>query len=448
MKGSAMFDRRDMKFANSVSVPLFGERLGTPDIRPNRRKRRKAKKAKSDEYTLAPLVAAGFMSKKSAEILKRGWDESLHPRGWHGRFGHGVGGPRDRNHKDDISPFPTAAPRRATGARKTTVSRAPVPRKSAAAAATTVAVPAPKKTPVPRVAAAPRKTSVSSAPKSVPASTGSYDHKSKSITDKKLIPKINRGGTHIMYDENKKPIVRAPYDDPGKAYYARNADPKTKISNDRLKEIFEDPSKMTAGEKKMIASAGGAKSLDGSDTISVETSRGTRHLERYAVFGQLRSKIAPGSGNRSATRQGADAREKQAAKRRSSGKMSAVGFGKLTDRIKDDWSEDGKTVPCVFCSKKLPHEAMSVETASPKALGGNYKNRGMTWPAHAECNTKAGKYAQDDPVAYLEEMLKKFYKLPLSTRKRLPFVYDEYPQLGKYPGTAAERTKYMKEGPK
>lgn len=388
------------------------------------------------------------------QIAKRFWDEALHPRlpgGHHGggefMSSHSSVPGESRHHRDDVSPFPDVKPkttRRATGAAKKT---------AAASTRGTVSPPAAK---TPRVAAVRAPKAVTTpAPKLVkPTATGApgtglYDHKAKTITDRKLIPKINRGGTHIMYkdDERKKPLVASPISDPGKAYYARNADPKTRISNERLKEIFENPDKMTPSEKKMIASAGGAKSLDGSDTISVETSRGDRHLERYQVFGQLRSKIAPGSGDRSATRLDEEKREKLAAKRRASGKVSSVAFGKIEKQITEDWSTDGgKTVPCVFCGNNLPPEAMSIETPKPKALGGGYKDRGGVWPAHATCNTGAGQYAQKDPIAYQEQMMKQFQKLPLATRKRLPFVYDFFPQLGKYPGTAAESTKHTKGG--
>ena len=253
-----------------------------------------------------------------------------------------------------------------------------------------------------------------------------------------------------MQNSDGTPIVSNPYQDPGEAYYARNVGPK-KISNARLKAIFEDPSKMTDEERRMVSSAGGAKSLDGTDKITVSTSRGPRELERYQVMGQLRSKIAPGSGDRSAQRTGisSERREKMAAKRRESGKVSSTEFGKISKQISDDWSTDGgKTVPCVFCGKPVNTAGMSVETPKPKALGGNYKDRGGRWPAHETCNTKAGEHAQKDPIAYQEEMMKRFNKLPAATRVRLPHVYDYFPQLGPYPGTAAQRTKYMKTGPK
>lgn len=388
-------------------------------------------------------------------IVKSFWDESRHPRipgGHHGGgeflnaggIGHELAGGRSAH---NISPFPDHVKP------KTTVRRATGAAKKAVPAVPKTAAPKTRTPPLKSVRAP--KAVVSAAPKlvrgtpAVSSSSGLYDHKAKNINDKKLIPRINRGGTHIMYkdDENKKPLVASPISDPGKAYYARNADPKTKITNERLKEIFENPEKMTPSEKKMVSSAGGAKALDGTDTIPVETSRGERHLERYAVFGQLRSKIAPGSGDRTATRLDEDKRGKLAAKRRASGKVSSAEFGKIEKKITEDWSTDGgKTVPCVFCHTNLPPQAMSIETPKPKALGGGYKDRGGVWPAHADCNTKAGEYAQKDPLAYQEQMMKQFLKLPTATKKRLPFVYDFFPQLGKYPGTAADHAKHTKGG--
>ena len=352
---------------------------------------------------------------------------------WTDGFGGGLGmdAPNARRlHRDDVSPFPASgAPRvarRATGARA-------APAKKAAA----------KKT-----VTAPAKTSP--APRRVNNSL--YDGSTGTVTSRGSIPRINRGGTHIQQHADGRPIVSRPYTDPGEAYYQRNAGPN-RITNERLQEIFEDPSKMTLAEKRMVASAGGAKALDGTDPILVSTSRGPRELERYALIGQLRSKIAPGSGNSKSgiTRGGLseERRKKMAEKRRESGKPNAAEFGKIEKQITEDWSTDGgKTVACVFCGKSLSPHSMSVETPKPKSLGGNYKDRGGRWPAHATCNTKAGEAAQKDPIAYQEEMMKKFTKLPLETRKRLPHVYDYFPQLGAYPGTAAQRKKFMAGGPK
>jgi len=298
-----------------------------------------------------------------------------------------------------------------------------------------------KKTAAKKVAASPRRVN-----------NTLFDHSTGTVTSRSSIPRINRGGTHIQQHADGRPIVTRPYTDPGEAYYQRNAGPN-RITNERLKEIFEDPSKMTLSEKRMIASAGGSKNLDGEDEIIVDTSRGPRALKRYDIIGQTRSKIAPGSGNSKSgiTRGGLseERRKKMAEKRRESGKPSAAEFGKIEKQITEDWSTDGgESVICVFCGKKMSPHAMSVETPKPKALGGNYRDRGGRWPAHHSCNTKAGEFAQKDPIAYQEEMMKKFNKLPLETRKRLPHVYDYFPQLGKYPGTAAQRTKYMARGPK
>ncbi|GAA2555082.1 hypothetical protein GCM10010423_65320 [Streptomyces levis] len=368
------------------------------------------------------------------------------PRDYRGRwtdtgFGMGRTTPNARRlHRDDVSPFPdsqaSSTRRRATGARSAT------PAKKTAAKKTTASVPRQTRTTAAKkTAAAPRRVNNSL-----------YDHSTGTVASRSSIPRINRGGTHIQQHADGRPIVTRPYTDPGEAYYQRNAGPN-RITNERLQEIFEDPSKMTLAEKRMIASAGGAKALDGEDKILVNTSRGVRELDRYQVIGQLRSKIAPGSGNSKSgiTRGGLseERRKKMAEKRRESGKPSAAEFGKIEKQITEDWSTDGgKTVVCVFCGKKMSPHGMSVETPKPKALGGNYKDRGGRWPAHNACNTRAGAAAQKDPIAYQEEMMKKFNKLPKDVRERLPHVYDYFPQLGKYPGTAAQRKKYMARGPK
>jgi hypothetical protein len=385
-------------------------------------------------------------------VAKRFHFDPRQPRDRRGRWsdtGLGMDAPNARRmHRDDVSPFPTGqAPSRrraASGARAATPAKKTAAKKATAAPAKKVAAKKTTTAPAKKTVASPRRASSSSTTNSL------YDSTRRTVSNRSDIPRINRGGTHVQQHSDGTPLVPNPYGDPGEAYYARNAGPK-KITNARLKTIFEDPSKMTAEERRMISSAGGAKSLDGEDMLTVQTSRGPRDLERYKVMGQLRSKIAPGSGDRSAQREGisSERREKMAAKRRESGKVSSTEFGKISEQISEDWSTDGgKTVPCVFCGKPVHSRGMSVETPKPKALGGNYKDRGGRWPAHETCNTKAGAAAQKDPIAYQEEMMKRFAKLPAETRVRLPHVYDYFPQLGTYPGTAAQRRKYMKTGPK
>lgn len=411
----------------------------------NKKKRRK--KQEQNEYTLQALETSGLYTPPVSK--RHPHYNPLEPRDRRGRWTHGGGGfsfeapNARREHRDDVSPFPQGQaprPRRGTGARAAAKKAVPAKKAAARPPAKKTAAPAAKKT-------AAKKTTTSA----VITSNDPFDHTRGTVANRSSIPRINRGGTHIMQGENGKPLVSNPYQDPGEAYYARNVGPN-RITDERLREIYEDPSKMTPEERRMVSSAGGAKSLDGTSTITVATSRGPRELERYQVFGQLRSKIAPGSGDRSSQREGisAERREKMAAKRRESGKPSSTEFGKMQKQITDDWSTNGgKTVPCVFCKKEMSPQGMSVETPKPKALGGNYKDRGGRWPAHNVCNTKAGRAAQDDPIAYQEEMMKKFKDLPPEVRVRLPHVYDYFPkQLGKYPGTAAQRRKYMKEGPK
>lgn len=417
------------------------------------------------------------------EIAKRVFNEALHPRVPRGNRNAGqftnspahsvmLGGSREIVRQRVATTRTTGAARKTAAPAKKAVTTpakktaAPVKR----AAPAKKAVPAKKAAatpPVKRVAAKKATTSPAPAAKKIaPAKKATPAKKTAStragaapnvnralyangtVASPSSIPRINRGGTHMMMNTNGTPLVPGSYDSPGEAYYARNVGPN-RISNERLRAIFENPDSMTVAERRMIASAGGAKNLDGEDMIEVQTSRGPRLMERYKVVGQLRSKIAPGSGNREETRQSAEAREKQSAKRRASGKPSAAGFAAMEKQITEDWSTDGgKSVVCVFCGKKMSPKEMSVETPKPKALGGNYRDRGGRWPSHASCNTKAGEQAQKDPIAYQEDMMKKFAKLPLATRKRLPHVYEYFPQLGAYPGSAAERAKYMAKGPK
>lgn len=393
------------------------------------------------------------------EVEKRWHFNPLQPRDRRGRWsdsGLGLDAPNARRmHRDDVSPFPeghTSSRRRATGARaatpakKTAAKKAtPAPAKKTAAKKTTAS--AAKKTAAPVTSS--RRSSGGGAAAAPGIDSSLFDHERRTV-DARNIPRLNRGATHIQRNADGTATVSNPYETPGEAIYARSFGPN-KITNARLKTIFEDPSKMTEQERRMFASAGTSKTLDGESMITVNTSRGPRELERYKVMGQIRGKIAPGSGDRSAQRAGmsSEKREKMAEKRRASGKVSSTEFGKISKQITEDWSPDGgKTVPCVFCNKKMNPAGMSVETPKPKALGGNYKDRGGRWPAHETCNTKAGQFAQKDPIAYQEEMMKRFKNLPPDVRVRLPHVYDYFPQLGPYPGTAAQRRKYMKTGPK
>lgn len=410
------------------------------------------------------------------EIAKRVFNEAMHPRVPRGNRNAGqftnspahsvmVGGNREIVRQRVATTRTTGAAKKATTtpAKKTAapVKRAApakkaVPAKKAAATPPVKRVAAKKATvaPAKKTTAAPAAKKAAPAKKTTSTRAGAAPNVNRSlyangtVASPSSIPRINRGGTHMMMNANGTPLVAGSYSSPGEAYYERNVG-SSRISNDRLRAIFENPDSMTVAERRMIASAGGAKNLDGEDMIEVQTSRGPRTMERYKVIGQLRSKIAPGSGSRDETRQSAEAREKQAAKRRASGKPSAAGFAAMEKQITEDWSTDGgKTVPCVFCGKNFKPNSMSVETPKPKALGGNYRDRGGRWPSHEACNTKAGAAAQKDPIAYQEDMMKKFARLPLATRKRLPHVYDYFPQLGKYPGTAAERAKFMAKGPK
>lgn len=407
------------------------------------------------------------------EIAKRVFNEAMHPRVPRGNRNAGqftnspahsimVGGDRETVRQRVATTRTTGAARKTAAPAKKAVTTpakktaAPVKR----AAPAKKAVPAKKAAatpPVKRVAAK-KATTAPATKKAVPAKKATSTrgapnvnralYANGTVASTSSIPRINRGGTHMMMQSNGRPLVPGSYATPGEAYYARNVG-VGRISNNRLRDIFEDPSNMTLAERRMIASAGGAKNLDGEDMIEVQTSRGPRLMERYKVIGQLRSKMAPGSGNREETRQSAEAREKQSAKRRASGKPSAAGFAAMEKQITEDWSTDGgKSVVCVFCGKKMSPKEMSVETPKPKALGGNYRDRGGRWPSHASCNTKAGEQAQKDPIAYQEDMMAKFARLPLATRKRLPHVYDYFPQLGTYPGSQAERAKYMARGPK
>lgn len=262
-----------------------------------------------------------------------------------------------------------------------------------------------------------------------------FDHAAKTITVKP--PRPNRGAkpTYDGFVPDNKLIPR------DRALYERNNGPKA-ITNARLKELFLDPSKITPQEKVLIASSRSAKSIDGNSVIrGIPTSRGKRDLERYDLIGQLASKFAPGSGNRSTKREGIseERRQKINEKRAISGKVSSTQFGQISDRIGKSWSTDGKTAICVFCGKPVRLAGMSIETPKPKAKGGGYSDPGNTWPAHKSCNTRAGAQAQKDPQTYYEDMMLKFkQRVPPEVKAKLPEVYKSH---SKYLGTYAAAKK-------
>lgn len=262
-----------------------------------------------------------------------------------------------------------------------------------------------------------------------------FDHAAKTILVKP--PRPNRGAkpTYDGFVDESKLIPR------DRALYERNNGPKA-ITNARLKELFLDPSKITQQERVLIASSRSAKSIDGNSTIkNIPTSRGPRDLERYDLIGQLASKFAPGSGNRSEKREGIseERRAKMNQKRIESGKVSSTQFASISEHIGKTWSTDGKTAICVFCGKPVRLQGMSVETPKPKALGGGYKDPGNTWPAHKSCNTRAGQIAQKDPQTYYEDMMKKFQQsVPPEVKAQLQAVYKSHQ---KYLGTYAAAKK-------
>jgi hypothetical protein len=279
---------------------------------------------------------------------------------------------------------------------------------------------------------------------------GVFDHKTKTVADKKMISRPQRGSTHV------RPGVKSAYSDPGRAIYDRN-NGTTKISDKRLKEIFEDPSKMTVKEKAMIGSATASAKLDGEKTLSVKTSRGPRELARYNVISQIRSKISPGSGDRStkSTNLSETVRAGKNAKRRESGKPSAPEMERIAKQVIEMWSTDGgRTVTCVHCNKSMGARGISLETPLPKELGGNYRDIPGIWPSHHKCNSAAGNKgisvkrssrkvsAQQDPQTYVEEMMRRFDRLPPEVKQRLPEVYKKFRKyLGPYPYAKSSRTR-------
>jgi hypothetical protein len=259
-----------------------------------------------------------------------------------------------------------------------------------------------------------------------------FDHSEKTIAIKP--PRPNRGGKpwyEGILPESKLSQV-------GDAYYQRN-NGTTAISDARLAQLFENPSKATANEKKLIASARGAKSIDGDRLIKIKTASGTKSRPRYDVIGQIAGKMVPGSGNRSGGAQARSGRSKEALaraqeKRRASGKENSLQQQKKVEVIAKDWAMSSTSVPCVHCGKAVRKSQISIETPKSKKIGGNYKDRGGMWPAHESCNTKAGAAANANPQLYLQDMMKKFQRnVPPSVKKNLPHVYAYFKkELGTY----------------
>lgn len=239
---------------------------------------------------------------------------------------------------------------------------------------------------------------------------------------------LPRRGEHQKKDV-KREFKPKTYLNPSEAHYLRNNGPLA-ISDKRLGEIFNDPTVATETELSLILSAGGNKEYDGVKKIKVYVVRSGEYKmkERYDIIGQIRSKMAAGSGDRSATRStlSEDRRQRANVKRRESGKNS---YERERRQMIEDWSLDGKTMICIFCGRKVSNSSASMETPKPKALGGGY-TRGNIFPAHESCNTKHGGEAQRNPKLYYEIMFSQDYyfnpkRVPPQLRKKLDPIFKK-----------------------
>lgn len=240
--------------------------------------------------------------------------------------------------------------------------------------------------------------------------------------------RLPRQGQHQKKDVQRK-YKPSTYIDPLTAQWLRN-NGDAKISDKRLREIFENPDTATDVERVLILSAGGSIERDGKRLIPAYSSKhgAIRKYERYDMVGQIRGKMAAGSGDRSAKRKTlSDERRSTANRKRAADKKNSN--APVLKKMIEDWSVNGKTMTCVFCGKPVSNAAASMETPKPKELKGAY-TRGNVFPAHKACNTKANAMVMRDPVGYYEMMFgPDFYfnpkKVPPEVRKKMDPVFKK-----------------------
>lgn len=254
-----------------------------------------------------------------------------------------------------------------------------------------------------------------------------WDHRKATLGTGRKLTRLPRGGQHQQRNTRSEFLPKR-FIEPEQAVYQRN-NGTTKISNQRLQELFEDPSKMTEKEKTLILSAGGQRDFDGGKPevkVYVVRSRDYKKKSRQEVITAIRAKVAAGSGDRSEARQTKEVRERQNKKRTESLKNSYEGIRK---QMIADFSTDGVKVMCIFCKRNMPVGAATMETPKPKELGGKYE-RGNVLPAHSSCNSKAGKLAQRNPEKYYATMMREFlvyYKRQdPPTQKQLGFMFGKH----------------------
>ena len=254
-----------------------------------------------------------------------------------------------------------------------------------------------------------------------------WDHKNSTLGAGRKLTRLPRGGQHKQVNTRPEFLPKR-FIEPEQAVYQRN-NGSTKISNQRLAELFEDPKKMTDKEKQLILSAGGQRDFDGGKPevkVYVVRSREHKKKSRQEIITAIRAKVAAGSGDRSDARLSLEQRKLMNKKRAVSLKNSYEGVRK---QMIADFSEDGASVMCVFCKRNMPVGAVTLETPKPKEIGGKYE-RGNVLPAHATCNTKAGTKAQKNPEKYYADMMKEFlvyYKRQSpEIQKGLGFVFNKH----------------------
>lgn len=268
-----------------------------------------------------------------------------------------------------------------------------------------------------------------------------FDHAKKTIAGGQKIKRPQKGSSHNNKLGDGTPVKRRRQHSSESAYYLRN-NGDTKITDTRLREIYQDRSKTTPQEFDLIESAAGDANFDGEKLISFRAVReggAQRKMERFMMIKNLRTQLAQdfakekGKGHKGAGGQilihGPNDRRAKAQRVKDNEKRVGNKRNYVKRVVKQQMLNDfgdGTRAKCIFCRKPVRIEQVSTERMRPGPIGGKYE-RGNMAPAHVSCNNKHGHKAQKDPEGYFDEMIAKFlstYEVEIKGGK-LNFVFNK-----------------------
>lgn len=251
-----------------------------------------------------------------------------------------------------------------------------------------------------------------------------FDKKKQTIAAGLKPEKPQKGSTHVTSPGGQE-VKRATQYGIEEAYYHRNNGAK-KITNERLKEIFEDRTKVTQDEFDLISSAKTDKRFDGTDLIRIQAVRSggaARVNERYVLMKNLKTLLGQDYVKRSGkAERGAGGQvllhgkeDKRAAAQRNkdnvkrAANMRNTVNAQVRSQMLNDFG-DGKRAKCIICGKSVNASEISPERMKPGPMGGKYE-RGNIAPAHVSCNTATATEAQYKPEEYYQKRMAQFLKV-------------------------------------